>query len=435
MRDLVLTIAVFGALPIVFLRPHLGMLVWVGLSIMNPHRLTWGFAYDFPFAEIVAITLLAGTLMSKEKSPFPLSAPIFVLALFVGWMTLTSFFALAPPEDVWKEWERTMKIQLMVFLALKLMNTPERLKLLTWAIVLSLGFFGAKGGLFTILTGGKYLVTGPAGSFIEDNNAIGLALVMVIPLMRYLQVDSANKWIRRGLLVGMILTGFGIVGTHSRGALVGVVAMVLFMLAKSPKKAPLALALVVVIPLIIAFMPQKWSERMGSIATYEQDASAMGRLNSWQFATNLALDNPLGGGFQTFTQELFYRYAPRPGSFHDAHSIYFEVLGEHGFGGLFLFLLFWGLVWLKGKKLIKAMRDIPEYKSLAMLAAMTQVSLVGYAVGGAFLGLAYFDLPYYLAVIIIMADAYVKRAPRGTPVKAQVRRENGRLIEAPLQSG
>ena len=50
-----------------------------------------------------------------------------------------------------------------------------------------------------------------------------------------------------------------------------------------------------------------------------------------------------------------------------------------------------------------------------MLAAMTQVSLVGYAVGGAFLGLAYFDLPYYLAVIIIMADAYVKRAPRGTP--------------------
>lgn len=435
MRDLVLTIAVIGALPIIFLRPHLGMLIWVGLSIMNPHRLTWGFAFDFPFAEIVAVTLLAGTVVSKEKNPFPLSAPIFVLAAFTGWMTLTSFFALAPPEDVWKEWERTMKIQLMVFLAFKLMNTPDRLKLLVWSIVVSLGFFGAKGGLFTILTGGQYLVTGPEGSFIEDNNAIGLALVMAIPLMRYLQVESTNKGIGRALMAGMILTGFGIVGTHSRGALVGVVAMVLFMLAKSPKKAPLALALIVVIPLIIAFMPQKWSDRMGSIASYEQDASAMGRLNSWHFATNVALDNPLGGGFQTFTQELFYRYAPNPGSFHDAHSIYFEVLGEHGFGGLFLFLLFWGLVWFKGKKIIKQMRNVPEHKSLASLAAMTQVSLVGYAVGGAFLGLAYFDLPYYLAVIIIMVDAYLKRAPREKPVAAPVRRENGRLVEAPLQQG
>jgi hypothetical protein len=37
------------------------------------------------------------------------------------------------------------------------------------------------------------------------------------------------------------------------------------------------------------------------------------------------------------------------------------------------------------------------------LAAMIQVSLIGYAVGGAFLGLAYFDLPYHLMIIVLLA--------------------------------
>lgn len=33
---------------------------------------------------------------------------------------------------------------------------------------------------------------------------------------------------------------------------------------------------------------------------------------------------------------------------------------------------------------------------------MTQVSLIGYATGGAFLGLAYFDYPYHLVIILVL---------------------------------
>ena len=43
------------------------------------------------------------------------------------------------------------------------------------------------------------------------------------------------------------------------------------------------------------------------------------------------------------------------------------------------------------------------------LAAMLQVSIVGYAVGGAFLGLAYFDLYYHLVAMMVIAQVVANR--------------------------
>ncbi len=58
MRDVIITTMVFATLPYIFRNPWYGVLAWSWLSYMNPHRLAWGFAYDMPFAQIVAIVLL-----------------------------------------------------------------------------------------------------------------------------------------------------------------------------------------------------------------------------------------------------------------------------------------------------------------------------------------------------------------------------------------
>ena len=50
---------------------------------------------------------------------------------------------------------------------------------------------------------------------------------------------------------------------------------------------------------------------------------------------------------------------------------------------------------------------------------MTQVSLLGFMVGGAFLGLLHFDFPYYLMALVVMVDAALKEktdSPSGKPV-------------------
>jgi probable O-glycosylation ligase (exosortase A-associated) len=140
----------------------------------------------------------------------------------------------------------------------------------------------------------------------------------------------------------------------------------------------------------------------------------MGRLNAWGFAINLAGERPLvGGGFRAFTPELFLKYAPTPTDFHDAHSIYFEVLGEQGYVGLMLYLML-ALVSFRTCMRIRAKTAARAELAWANeLASMIQVSLVGFAVGGAFLGLAYFDLPYSLMAIIALTNVCVDRALAG----------------------
>src|SRR3569833_1608939 len=118
----------------------------------------------------------------------------------------------------------------------------------------------------------------------------------------------------------------------------------------------------------------------------------MGRINSWHFAFNLAKDRPIvGGGYHSFTPDLFARYAPDPDDVHDAHSIYFEVLGEHGFVGFALFLLLGWFAWRSCTAIKKEASPHPSGQWMADLASMLQVSFAGYAASGAFLGLAYFE--------------------------------------------
>jgi probable O-glycosylation ligase (exosortase A-associated) len=135
----------------------------------------------------------------------------------------------------------------------------------------------------------------------------------------------------------------------------------------------------------------------------------MGRVNAWHMAFNLASDRFFGGGFETFQREAFAMYAPIPGDVHDSHSIYFEVLGEHGFVGLGLFLLFGLFAWLTASRLAKSSRKDPQLRWAADLASMYQASVAGYYTAGLFVGLAYFDLYYHIVALMLLANAVVAR--------------------------
>jgi putative inorganic carbon (HCO3(-)) transporter len=407
-RDILIVLVVFGALPFIVARPYVGVLVWSWLGYMNPHRLAWGFASDLPLALVVAIATLFAVIFSKEPKRIPVTGLTIVWVCLIAWMGITTVFAIYPAE-AWIQYEKVLKIQLMTFATILLMGSQERVRMLIWVIVISLGYYGVKGGVFTIIHGGDYHVWGPPGSFIEGNNELALALLMTLPLMHYLRMTSVNKWIRHGLLVAMILCAFSIVGSQSRGALVGGFAMALFLWLKSSRKVVTGAVLLVLLPLLIVFMPAQWHERMQTIETYETDASAMGRVDTWRMALRLANDKPMGGGFELWTSDTFDRYSPEKNTVHDAHSIYFKVLAEHGWIGLSLFLVIGFSAWRTGTSIIRQTRDHPDLEWLSNLARMIQVSLAAYASGGLFLGLSYFDLYWHLVALLVLGRELVRR--------------------------
>lgn len=421
MRDILLTLIVFGSLPFILRRPWIGIIMWSWLSYMNPHKQAWGFATTMPFALLVALCTLIGVLFMKEEKRIPWTRETIVLLLFVLWMVLTTFFALNP-EPAWQQFDKIWRIQLMTFVTLMLITSKFRLKLFVWVIALSIAYYGIKGGLFTIRTGGAHRVWGPTGTFIGGNNEIGLALILIIPLLRFLQLDTKNAVLRLALVGAMFLCAIAAIGTQSRGAFLAIVAMGVFLWLKSRHKIALGAIGAVTVAVILALMPDQYYERLTTIREYEEDGSAMGRINAWWFAWNLALARPLlGGGFETFQPWLFSIYAPDPARHHDVHSIYFEVLGEHGFVGLVLFLTFYGFGWLSAGSIRRQVAKDSEYKWMADLAGMVQVCLVGYAVGGAFLGLAYFDLPYHLVCIIVIMKSILARERVAVTAPADLR--------------
>jgi putative inorganic carbon (HCO3(-)) transporter len=415
LRDLIVFTIVLASLPVImFWRPHVGALMWVWISMMNPHRLTYGFAYEFPFAMCIAIATLIGLVLSKQRHTLPMNWITGLLIAFVAWMSFTSLFALQPPDVVYTIWKQVIKMQLMLLVTIMLIRGKNQIDQLIWAIVISVGYFGLKGGVWTLLRGGEDRVWGPPGTFIEGNNELGLALAMLLPLMYYLAHTAASKWIRYGMWTVMAVCAFSILGSYSRGAFLAIGVATLFLGIKSGR--PLLITALLVLGLVgtVAFMPDNWVNRMGTIESYDTDASAVSRLRTWEMIWTLAKDKPiLGAGFDLGNEELFQRYSAYPDmTVHAPHSIYFQVLGEHGFVGLALFVALGLAIWRRSKKLALACVGQAGMEWVPLLMRMVQVSLVVFATGGAFLGLLHYDLPYYLAAIVVLVELAVtdKRA-------------------------
>ena len=95
MRDIVITLLVFGSLPYIFKRPWFGVVMWIWISVMNPHRLSYGFAYSFPFAAVIAAVTIIGLVITKDDKRMPKSAIVWVIVAFtlhMGITTMTAFF-------------------------------------------------------------------------------------------------------------------------------------------------------------------------------------------------------------------------------------------------------------------------------------------------------------------------------------------------------
>lgn len=419
MRSIALALFIFGTIPFILQRPYLGLLVWSWIGYMNPHRLTFGFAYNFPWVYLIAVVTIISLAISKENKRIPKSSVSVLLFIFLLWTGFCTIFSVEPAA-AWDKWEEFAKILAMVFVTLMLVKDRKRMDQLVCVIVISLGFYGLKGGIFTVLTGGHDHVIGPPGSFITDNNAFALALCMTIPLMRYLQLHAKRKTVRVGLGAAMVLTGVAVLGTYSRGGLIALVIVGGALLLKSRKRVALVLALLVVGGVAYHFMPPQWTARMGTLHHADKTDSGESRIQSWEFSANVALHHPVfGGGFDVYQSAgMWQRYGPEGATPRAVHSIYFRVLGEQGFVGLLLFLGLLIASWRCCSRARKKTRDSPEQKWAYDLASMLQVSLIAYAAAGAFLPMTYFDLSYQLMTMCTLIELQVSQPVRESITRA-----------------
>lgn len=412
MRDIAITIAIIIGLAYTIKRPHAGVLLWSWLGYMNPHRLCYGFAYTMPFSQITALVALSTFFFSNERKQFPKDTLLYLLCLFILWMGITTIFAFRPAEAQ-EQYIKILKIQLPILLTLLMFNTKERIHQLLWVIIISLGYFGAKGGIFTLMTGGSFRVYGPPDSFVSENNSLAVASLMVMPLIVYMRGQLVKKWQKNIFLCILISIGFSVLGSQSRGAFLAISIVGVYFWLHSNNKLISGILIALFAMIAVPLLPESWYERMNTIGTYDEDESAMGRINAWVMALNVANHNILGGGLNLWSAATYSQYLewfdPLTMTAFVAHSIYFSVLGEHGWVGLFLFLSIFYLAWRYCSRLIKQCHGKPNVQWIADLAKMIKISLMAYCSGGAFLSLSYYDLPWHLVSIVILLKGIMQQ--------------------------
>ena len=392
MRNLVLLLGIVGALGITVAYPYVGALLWAWFTLQQPHEQAYGFVGEAPLNYVIAVVTLVAWFLSQERKIPPAGFIFWMSTIFVLWMAITTFFAFNL-EQSWPYWNLTWKTFLLGFLIAAMATSRTRIDALIWIVVISLFYYGVKGGLFTILTGGGSVVLGPEGTSFGDTNTIALALLMVLPFAIYLQGQVSDKRISYFLIAGIGLTVIAIVGTYSRGGLLGLGALGLFILLRARNRfVYLAIASVLLV-FVLNFMPEHFFHRVDTISTANELPSFQGRVYSWRVAFLYASDHfPLGAGF----------YGPQLGALYNhyfpdrvplaAHSIYFQVLGEHGFIGLAMYLAILAAAFITCSRIISVTREIPDRQWAYDLAVSIQASLFVFCVAGAALSLAYYDL-------------------------------------------
>ncbi|MTJ83685.1 MAG: putative O-glycosylation ligase, exosortase A system-associated [Telmatospirillum sp.] len=391
MRDIALVSGLLVLLGITLRYPYAGVLTWGWMTLMNPHMMVYSFARGAPLNFAVALVTVVSFLMSREKLRWPRDPLPYLMVAFVAWMTFNSFFA-ADPDWSWPLWDRTIRIYAFIFLALATMTSKARLHAMVWVIVISIGYYGVKGGVFTLMSGGNFRVYGPENTIIGDNNQLAAAIVMILPLVYYLMQHTENKWLRLGFKLSFPLQIATVLGSYSRGGVIALSVMLSLFWLRSRRKVTYFIMGALLVWGTFQFMPAEFFGRMSSVGDASTDQSFIGRVNAWQVSYHYAVDHfPFGAGYAgTQRKQVFNYYFPDTDT-HAAHSIYFQVLGEHGFPGLFLYLLIAVQALYNTRIVLRRCRGRPELAWARDLATMTEVALIGFYVGGAALSMAYYD--------------------------------------------
>lgn len=400
--------------------PHIGVLVWTWYALMQPHREAFGFSQGLPLNFLVAAFTIGAWAVSREPKRMPMTALTFALIVFTFWMVLScaSGFSWARSYPLL---DRNLKTMLLAFVVMCVMVDRTRLHALVWVMTASLAFYAVKGAGFVLLTGGGSRVHGPESTHIADNNHLAAALCMTLPLLHYLRLYSTNKLIRLGLAGALCATILAVLGSYSRGGFIALVAMLAVFWWRSKRKLISFVFLIVVGAGSIAFMPQSFYDRIESITEAGEDSSFQGRINAWWMAVNLANDRPLtGGGMVGYMDpEVFQRY--NPGATTRAiHSVYFQVLAEMGYVGLFLYVLIMAIAIRYAFYVVATAKRHPELQWAGDLASMFIASFAGYYVAGAALSMAYYDFYYCMLAVLIrlklLADEARAKAQVAVPL-------------------
>ena len=429
MLDLALFLWVMLMLALGLRRPFIWVLAYLYVDILAPQKIGWAIMQSFPVSFTVFCAAFAGWAIAdrKEGTMFTLRQGILLALLFYCWWTTANAdFPDAAPE----KWAWVWKVLVFAIFLPVTLTTRLRIETAATTMVLTAGAIIISAGLKTVGGGGGY---GGLYMFVNDNtniyesSTLATAAIAIIPLIWWLVRHGTvfpDDWRVRVFAVALTFACLLIpIGTEARTGLLCIVALGVLMLREVKKPFLYIGAAVAAGMMALPFLPQSYYDRMATIGEASADESAATRMKVWMWTLDYVRENPMGGGFDAYRGNSFTYTIPKTVKEGSSvaveyvevtdqsrayHSAFFEMLGEQGWPGLFLWLSF-NLLGLFNMERIRRRwrnRTGPHENWQASLAGALFSANIVYLVGAAFQGIAYQPFMMMLAGLQIGLTTY-----------------------------
>jgi putative inorganic carbon (HCO3(-)) transporter len=418
--------------------PFSALVSYLWYAFFRPQDWVWIDITSYGLSMILGGALILRSVFAgiAPNVTHPISIGIL---LFAGTGLLAQVNAVAP--DVGWNWvDYFFRLTLVCLFLIALVDTPRKLFVAVLTVAGCLGFHAAKAGYGSMVFGGGAIVEGLGGSF-PDNNGFALAAAMIFPMLIALSQCVPADWPARAAIRNVLrLTAAGcvlaVIGTFSRGGLLGLVTGLVFLVAvQKGQQLKLIVALVgaVVVAVIFVDLPEGYKDRVETIATYNEtgEASALSRLHFWRVAIDMVVDHPFGVGMFNFPY-AYDQYDFLDGLFgrsRPVHSSHFQVLAEQGFAGFFVWaLLFYSafVACLRARREATLhLGNTPDGQAIRALSTGLFGSMGAFVVGGAFGNLSLNDLTWVTFAMVAALDrvraSLIQAPPQKTPTDLTLR--------------
>lgn len=431
MRDILLVAFFFMAIYYSFKKPYIGVSAWIWIALTAPTKWAFGFSTSLRMNfTIVLVTLMSYLIVFKDKKFTIGSIGFFIILFLLQCFISTSAQNTINSEDVTADYIEHVKTALLFIFTALILRTKHQLITFIWCIVLSISSYAGMEAMKFILSGGGHEIVGRAG-IIADRNDLAVAINMCLPLIFFLIYVTKHSLLKKGLWLLAILNIVAVVGTYSRGGFIGLSIIAIAAWLKSDKKIIWAVLAFTCLPFLYSQAPEEWRDRQSTVSTAAtEDSSFIGRLWAWKISTLIAFDDPLtGGGYKAVTDPILWNYyAPFTPVFGPietpvidagqspkaAHNIYFQVLGDHGFIGLIIFIIILTKCYSTNRK-NQARANRMGLLWLENFCSALNVSIIGYCITGMNVSLAYFDLIYAVFGLVVVCNIILNKEQESSP--------------------
>ena len=433
---------VFGAAA-----PFMFSLGYVWVDTFYPQAVVYEILNQLPVSLIMAAAAVGGFAMLDRRKG-RLTPTSCLLMGFAAWVTLSTASWAEVPSAAWDKWNYACKtICVGAFLPF-VFRSRIQIEAFLQIYLFSVAVHFLPVGIKTMVSGGGYgrqlgIVGG--NSLLAEGSTLATVALMLVPIILYLRRNA--RIVPRNLATDLLYLALAVaavaaaIGTYERTALIGLVVVGAGLWLSSRRKLLFG-AIGLMAALAISLLTSSaWNQRISTVGDYDTEGSALGRILVWRWTLNYVASHPFGGGFNAYIIDRIQFPPDADGHVlvvHGKafHSIYFEVLGEQGWVGLALFALIVGFALWELRAVARLARRMRQLAWARELAFALQVALLTLLACGAFIGIGFQPMLYYLIGISACLREHVRQveargdarepaAPRAVPPAAGRRRRAG----------